>query len=37
MQYIAKGLQEKLDMLNTYCKDWCLTVNTSKTKNYYFQ
>ena len=30
----AKGLQEKLDIhvLNTYCKDWCLTVNTSKTK-----
>jgi hypothetical protein len=28
----AKGLQEKLDILNTYCKDWYLTVNTSKTK-----
>ena len=28
----AKGLQEKLDILNAYCKDWCLTVNTSKTK-----
>jgi hypothetical protein len=28
----AKGLQEKLDILNTYCKDWCLSVNTSKTK-----
>jgi hypothetical protein len=28
----AKGLQEKLDILNTYCKGWCLTVNTSKTK-----
>jgi hypothetical protein len=28
----AKGLQKKLDILNTYCKDWCLTVNTSKTK-----
>ena len=30
----AKGLQEKLDIhvLNTYCKDWCLTVNTNKTK-----
>ena len=28
----AKALQEKLDILNTYCKDWCLTVNTSKTK-----
>ena len=30
----AKGLQEKLDIhvLNIYCKDWCLTVNTSKTK-----
>ena len=28
----AKGLQEKLDILKTYCKDWCFTVNTSKTK-----
>jgi hypothetical protein len=28
----AKGLQEKLGLLNTYCKDWCFTVNTSKTK-----
>ena len=28
----AKGLQEKFDILNTYCKDWCLTVNTTKTK-----
>ena len=28
----AKGLQEKLDILNTYCKDWYLTVSTSKTK-----
>jgi uncharacterized protein YmfQ (DUF2313 family) len=28
----AKSLQKKLDILNTYCKDWCLTVNTSKTK-----
>jgi hypothetical protein len=30
----SKGLQEKLDIhvLNTYCKDGCLTVNTSKTK-----
>ena len=28
----VKGLQEKFDILNAYCKDWCLTVNTSKTK-----
>ena len=28
----AKGLQEKLDILKTYWKDWCFTVNTSKTK-----
>ena len=28
----AKGLQEKLDILNTHCKDWCLTVSTSKTE-----
>ncbi|KAK3097853.1 hypothetical protein FSP39_013826 [Pinctada imbricata] len=26
------GLQEKLNKLHEYCKDWCLTVNTSKTK-----
>jgi hypothetical protein len=28
----AKGLQHKLDKLNDYCKDWCLNINTSKTK-----
>ena len=28
----AEGLQEKLNFLNTYCKDWCLKVNTQKTK-----
>jgi len=31
----AKGLQRKLDKLNDYCKDckdWCLNINTSKTK-----
>ena len=26
------GLQEKLNKLQDYCKDWCLSVNTSKTK-----
>ena len=26
------GLQEKLNKLHDYCKDWCLSVNTSKTK-----
>ena len=26
------GLQEKLNRLEDYCKDWCLSVNTSKTK-----
>jgi hypothetical protein len=33
----AKGLQENLDIhvLNTYCKDWCFTVNTSKTKMHF--
>ena len=25
-------LQEKLNRLEDYCKDWCLSVNTSKTK-----
>lgn len=28
----ATGLQTKLDRLNAYCKNWCLSVNTSKTK-----
>ena len=26
------GLQHKLNRLTDYCKDWCLNVNTSKTK-----
>ena len=26
------GFQEKLNKLQDYCKDWCLSVNTSKTK-----
>ena len=28
----AKGLQARLDILESYCKDWCLNVNPSKTK-----
>ena len=28
----AAGLQSKIDILNHYCEDWCLNVNTSKTK-----
>lgn len=28
----SNGLQEKIDMLAKFCKDWCLTVNLSKTK-----
>ena len=28
----AQGLQAKLDILDKYCKDWCLNINTSKTK-----
>lgn len=28
----AEGLQENLNLLNTYCKDWCRKVNTQKTK-----
>ncbi len=28
----AKGLQCKLDILDKYCSDWCLTVNPQKTK-----
>ena len=28
----ATGLQQRLDMLNKYCNDWCMTVNTNKTK-----
>lgn len=27
-----KGLQNRLDILHTYCIDWCLDVNLSKTK-----
>ena len=28
----AAGLQSKIYILNHYCEDWCLNVNTSKTK-----
>ena len=28
----STGFQEKLNNLSTYCKDWCLDVNVSKTK-----
>lgn len=28
----AEGLQENLNLLNTYCKDWCSKVNAQKTK-----
>ena len=28
----AAGLQQKLDKLGIYCNDWCLKINTSKTK-----
>ena len=28
----ANGLQEKIYILSKYCKDWCLNVNTLKTK-----
>ena len=28
----AKGLQAKLDILDSYCNDWCLTVNPTKIK-----
>lgn len=27
-----EGLQKKINILNDYCNDWCLTVNTNKTK-----
>jgi hypothetical protein len=27
-----QGLQNKLDILKQYCNDWCLAVNTNKTK-----
>ena len=28
----AKGLQEKLDKLQIFCSDWCLSTNINKTK-----
>ena len=28
----AAGLQDKLKRLEEYCDDWCLNVNTDKTK-----
>ena len=28
----ATGLQNKLDLLETFCDEWCIDVNTSKTK-----
>jgi hypothetical protein len=28
----APGLQEKIGILGKFCDDWCLTVNTQKTK-----
>ena len=28
----AAGLQSKIDILSHYCEDWCLSVDTSKTK-----
>lgn len=28
--------QSKLDILEKYCNDWCLSVNLSKTKNFDF-
>ena len=32
----AKGLQKKLDKLHSYCQDWCLSLNTNKTKTLIF-
>lgn len=29
---LADGLQQKLNILEKYCNDWCLNINTSKTK-----
>ena len=26
------GLQQKLDILNNYCTEWCIEVNVKKTK-----
>jgi hypothetical protein len=31
-----QGLQKQLDILDTYCKDWCLTVSINKTKKNIF-
>ena len=28
----AQGLQSKIDKLHQYCGDWCLSINSSKTK-----
>lgn len=28
----ADGLQQKLNILQEYCNDWCLNINTFKTK-----
>ena len=28
----AAGLQQKLDLLQTFCEDWCLSINIEKTK-----
>ena len=32
----ATGLQEKLNKLEEFCADWCLNVNTDKTKIIFF-
>lgn len=32
----SNSVQSKLDILEKYCNDWCLSVNLSKTKNYDF-
>ena len=32
----AEGLQQKLDILEGFCNDWCLKVNTNKTKSIIF-
>lgn len=31
------GLQQKFDCLSKFCKDWCLTVNVSKTDSNFNQ
>ena len=28
----AAGLQQKLDLLQTFCEYWCLSINIEKTK-----